>query len=131
MTLPDDCTIRLVDMPVGVGGRISECPDGHVDIYINARLSEAGRRRAAEHELEHWREDDLHNGLDIRVVEGRHARKLPKLMKASDLAPKPLPKPNTASVPRRRIRVTSRQMVLAREAVADLDAAFGFDTIID
>ena len=29
---PDDCTVRLIDMPVSVGGRISETPVGHIDI---------------------------------------------------------------------------------------------------
>ena len=87
MTRPDDCTVRLIDMPVSVGGRISECPDGHIDIYINARHSEAGRRRDLEHELDHWRNDDLHNGLDIRTIEGRHAHQLPPLIRASDLLP--------------------------------------------
>jgi hypothetical protein len=85
MTWPDDCTVRLIDMPVSVGGRISECPDGHIDIYINARHSEAGRRRDLEHELEHWQNDVLHNDLGIRAVEGRHARQLPPLIRASDL----------------------------------------------
>ena len=91
MTWPDDCTVRLIDMPVSVGGRISECPDGHIDIYINARHSEAGRRRDLAHELEHWRNDDLHNDLDIRAVEGRHAKSLPPLIRASDLLSKSLP----------------------------------------
>jgi hypothetical protein len=91
MTWPDDCTVRLIDMPVSVGGRISECPDGHIDIYINARHSEAGRRRDLAHELDHWRHDDLHNGLDIRAVESRHAKPLPPLIRARDLLPKSLP----------------------------------------
>lgn len=88
---PEDCTVRLIDMPVSVGGRISECPDGHIDIYINARHSEAGRRRDLAHELEHWRNDDLHNDLDIRAVESRHTKPLPPLLRASDLPPKSLP----------------------------------------
>ena len=91
MTWPDDCTVRLIDMPVSVGGRISECPDGHIDIYINARHSEAGRRRDLEHELGHWRNDDLHNDLDIRAVESRHVKPLPPLIRASDLLPQSLP----------------------------------------
>ena len=88
---PDDCTVRLIDMPVSVGGRISECPDGHIDIYINARHSEAGRRRDLEHELDHWRNDDLHNDLDIRAVESRHAKPLPPLIRAADLLSKSFP----------------------------------------
>ena len=92
--LPDDYTIRLVDMPYSVGGCITECPDGHVDVYINARQSHAGRYRAADHEFDHWRRGDLHNGLDIREVEKRN--KLPPLMRARDLLPPPPPPPRPA-----------------------------------
>ena len=102
-SLPDDYTLRLVDLPTAVGGLISEGPDGHIDVYINARHSHAGRLRAAEHEFDHWRNDDLHNGLDIREVEGRHANPLPPLIRARDLIPKPKPQPQPQpprSVPR-------------------------------
>ena len=95
--LPDDYTIRLVDMPYSVGGCITECPDGHVDVYINARQSHAGRYRAADHEFDHWRRGDLHNGLDIREVEKRN--KLPPLMRARDLLPPP-PLPPRPAPPR-------------------------------
>lgn len=86
MNLPDDYTIRLVDMPVTVGGFVSECPDGHVDVYINARLSHDGQYGAAEHEFEHWENDDLNNDKDIREVEG--AANVVRLARASDL-PRP------------------------------------------
>jgi len=84
--LPDDYSIRLVDLPESVGGFMSECPDGHVDVYINAKWGHNGQMDAAEHEFDHWRNDDLHNDKDIREVEGR-TRGL-KLMKARDL-PRP------------------------------------------
>lgn len=84
MKLPDDYTVRLIDMPISAGGMMTECPDGHVDIYINARLSHAGQRRAAKHEFDHWRNDDLHNGRPIREIES-DGKRLPKLMKARDL----------------------------------------------
>ena len=93
--MPDSYTVRLVDMPVNQGGMISEDPDGHINVYINARLSDAGRHTAAAHEWEHWYNDDLHNDRDIREVEGgtRKARRLKMLMRARDLMPKPAPKP--------------------------------------
>ena len=104
LPMPDDYTVRLVDMPVSVGGMISECPDGHIDVYINARLSSAGQHTAAFHEWKHWLNGDLDNGRPIREVEreverdveptGR-ARRQPKLMRARDLMrsqPKPQPK---------------------------------------
>lgn len=71
--IPDDCTVRLIDLPAGVGGRISEAPDGHVDIYINARYGENGCRRALDHELDHYDRGDLDNDLPIEAVEGRAA----------------------------------------------------------
>lgn len=92
MKLPDDYTIRLVDLPVRVGGFINECPDGHVDVYINARLSHDGQYDAAEHEFDHWEHDDLHSDEDIKEVERRADRRahkpLPPLKRASDL-PRP------------------------------------------
>lgn len=115
--LPDDYTVRLVDMPTSVGGRISETPDGHIDIYINARWGYNGQHHACDHELDHWENDDLHNDLDIRIVEMLHGRQLPKLMKARDLIPKPRPKPQPAPRP----RLTPRQLAAIRRALADLD----------
>lgn len=86
---PDEYTLRLVDLPVRQGGMISEDPEGHVSIYINARLSDAGRREAAKHEFDHWANDDLHNDQSIQDVEREGAEgrpsKLPKLMRARDL----------------------------------------------
>ena len=81
--MPDDYTVRLVDMPISVGGRISECPDGHIDVYINARLSSVGQHTAASHEWKHWIKGDLSSDRDIREVEGR--KRLPPLMRARDL----------------------------------------------
>ena len=83
--LPDDYTVRLVDMPVREGGMISEDPDGHINVYINARLSSTGQHTAAYHEWEHWYNDDLNNDTDIREVEGR--KRLPTLKRARDLTP--------------------------------------------
>lgn len=98
--MPDDYTVRLVDLPVSVGGRIEEGPDGHLDIYINARLSSVGQHTAAYHEWEHWLNDDLHSNRDIREVEGhvpsRKPGKLPPLMRARDLMPPP-PRPRPAA----------------------------------
>lgn len=102
--MPDDYTVRLVDLPVSVGGRIEEGPDGHIDVYINARLSSAGQHTAAYHEWKHWLNDDLHSDADIRDVEQDHeqrrARLLrpPLLVRARDLLKKPQLRP--APVPR-------------------------------
>ena len=126
--LPDDYTVRLVDLPPAVGGSISETPDGHVDVYINARHSHDGQLRAAEHEFDHWRNDDLHNGLDIHMIEGRDGRPLPPLMRARDLMPpppssKPKPKPAPQAT-----QLTPRQAAALSRCMSELDR-FIFDDL--
>lgn len=69
MTLPDSYTVRLIDMPVNLGGMISEDPDGHVNVYINARHAHDQQMLDAKHELDHWRDDDLHNSMTIKQIE--------------------------------------------------------------
>lgn len=125
--IPDDCTVRLIDLPAGIGGRISEAPDGHVDIYINARYGENGRRRALDHELDHYERGDLHSDLPIKAVEAR--ADLPPLRRARDLIPEkpqrrgviqyltpicPPPKPAPSCL-------TPHQLRTLLSAVADLD----------
>lgn len=97
MTMPDDITVRVIDLPVGVGGYMSEAPDGHVDVYINARHGRDQQMRSYRHELRHIENDDLHNDDDIVTVEtradGHDAKRhqLPKLLRAVDLLPPPPP----------------------------------------
>ena len=69
--LPDSYCIRLIDLPPSVPAQIREYPDGHIDIFVNARLSYDGQRDAVQHEIEHWQNDDFHNEDDIRTVEYR------------------------------------------------------------
>lgn len=129
-TLPDDYTVRMIDMPISVGGWISECPDGHIDVYINARLSRDGQRRAAEHEFDHWRNDDFRNGLDIREIEGRETRKLPPIFKARDLLPKapppqPKPEPQPRPAPKKRPKpLTAHQKQVLLQCLAEMDDIF-------
>ena len=111
-TLPDDVTIRLQDMPVRQGGMIAESPDGHVNIYLNARLSHDGRLRAAHHELDHYGHGALDSDEDIRAVESRGAKKLPPLIRASELPP---PKPKT------RWPLTRYQTRVVLRAIRELD----------
>ena len=90
--LPDNYTVRLVNMPVHQGGMICESPDGHVNVYINARLSSTGQMDAAKHEYKHWLNGDLDNDNDIRQAEVRAGHKnkrrlLATLKLASELTP--------------------------------------------
>ena len=77
--LPDSYTVHLVDLPLSEHGMVSEAPDGHIDLFVNARLSSAGQLKAALHEYEHWLHDDFNNDDDIQTVEGRARQKRDKL----------------------------------------------------
>ena len=86
--MPDSYTVRLVQMPLNVEGAMCESPDGHVNIYINNKLSNASQKEALDHEFDHWRRDDLHSADDIRAIESRRPeRHLPPLVLARDLPP--------------------------------------------
>lgn len=125
MRIPDDCTVRLLDLPAGVHGFISRSPDGHSNIYINARDTRARQRRALDHELDHYVHDDLNNAEPIRVIEARASRRtvrlsaIPQLMRARDLLPKPAVEPA-------RPAVSPYQARVIRECLSELDR-FLFD----
>ena len=93
----DDYAVRLLDMPEGVGGFIKESPDGFTNIYINARHSREGQRRAYGHELRHAEHDDLHSTEPLEVIEARadgvdpRLKTIPHLLRARDLVPQSLP----------------------------------------
>ena len=84
-------------MPEGVGGFITESPDGFLNIYINARHSREGQRRSCRHELRHAENDDLHSTEPLEVIEARadgvdpRLKAIPKLLRARDLIPQSLP----------------------------------------
>lgn len=90
----DEYTVRLIDLPYSVGGMIAESPDGHLNIYINARHGYQKQRKSLRHELRHAENDDLHSDEDIRAIEARAdglpapLRPIPRLMRAVDLLPK-------------------------------------------
>ena len=106
MTLPDDCVVRLIDLPLDVGGFITESPDGCRNIYINARYSDDGQREALRHELRHADADDLHSTEPLSIIEARAEHRtdrpargvftagvLSSLIRAADLLPPPAPPP--------------------------------------
>ena len=95
---PDEYTLRLIDMPARQGGMISEDPDGHLNVYVNARHSHDQQLLDAKHEFDHWANGDLDSDRDIREVEGGDggtSNHLPPLMRARDLMPPP-PRPRPA-----------------------------------
>lgn len=135
MRMPDNCTVRLADLPYDVGGFVSESPDGHLNIYLNARLSSLKNKRSARHELKHIAEDDLHSARTIYAVEGASERSIdvcasiPGVMRAVDLLPpppKPDPDPLRPDVP----PLTAWQRRVLHECMASLDAALARATAV-
>lgn len=133
----DEYAVRLLDLPEGVGGFVTESPDGFLNIYINARHGWHGQRRSFRHELRHAEEDDLHSDEPLAVIEARadgtdvRLKAIPHLMRARDLLPglPPLGKvapaqPVTDEVPRPSPpppSLTPRQLAVIRRALAELD----------
>ena len=150
----DEYAVRLVDLPAGVGGFITESSDGFLNIYINARHSREGQRRSLRHELRHAEHDDLHSPDPLAVIEARADQKpfslgkvarpvtgsdevparlasIPHLLRARDLLPPPcLPLQGKVAerseVGRGRPlpSLTPRQLAVIRRALAELDRAF-------
>lgn len=117
--LPDDCTVRLIDLPLKVGGMLSESPDGHLNIYLNARLDIVSQRQWLRHEIEHVNRDDLHNDVPIIAVERHQA---PVQQPCSQPEEIPAPPPEAAhSAPQPRQRLSAYQTRVLLQAVADLD----------
>lgn len=127
MKLPDNCTVRMVDLPVKCKGMVSLSPDGHYNIYINSRRAHVTQAEAADHELTHIINDDFHNSDDIRTVEARAGSvgacpgasmplsSIPTLKKARDLIPQP------PATPKRKIDLSPRQAAVIFSAISDLD----------
>ena len=110
MKRPDDCTVRVVDLPVDCGGMVSMSSDGHYSIFLNARLSHAAQQKKFNHEIAHIENDDFNNDDDIRTVEARAdglpspLKSIPHLMRASDLLPLSQSLPQAAKPPVQGVR---------------------------
>lgn len=66
-----DYFVRVVDFPKGVNriGFVLLNDDGTYSVYINARASEAQKRKAMRHEYNHMANDDMYGNKDIRKIE--------------------------------------------------------------
>ena len=71
MKLPDNCIVRLMDLPCKVGALVSVDEEGISNIYLNSRLSRESQRENLRHEIEHIENDDVNNNMNIREVESR------------------------------------------------------------
>ena len=107
--LEGEYIIRVMDMPECLNGMVKYDENDFANVYVNAKLNAEARQKAADHELTHVINDDIHNSDPIEVIESRadgHStqRHLPKLFKASDLLP-------SAQLPHRSGEVAERSEV--------------------
>jgi len=142
--LEGEYIVRIVDMPEFMNGMVKYDGDDFANIYVNAHLNEESRRKAADHELTHVVNDDLHNDDPIEVIEARAdglptpLKSIPRLMRARDLiSPSPslpdqkketpvppLTEEGASSVPIRRPSLSPHQATVLFRAINDLDAWF-------
>ena len=54
---------------VRINGMVGLNPDGTYSVYINARASDAQKKKAMRHEYAHMTNDDLYGDKDIRDIE--------------------------------------------------------------
>lgn len=108
--LEGEYIIRVMDMPECLNGMVKYDENDFANIYVNAKLNAEARQKAADHELTHVINDDIHNSDPIEVIESRadaHAtprHRLLNLFKASDLLP-------SAQLPHRSGEVAERSEV--------------------
>ena len=63
-----DYFVRVVDLPIGVGGCVSPNPDGTYNVYINARSDRRRQWESYKHEVRHIERNDF-NKSDVREAE--------------------------------------------------------------
>ena len=66
---PDDVTVRVVDLPPFMHGFVRPDPEGHYNVYINARDPRWRQYRALEHEIEHIASGDVWSDASISELE--------------------------------------------------------------
>lgn len=64
-----DYFVRVVDLPVGVGGIVTPNDDGTFSIYINARDARAKQVKSCNHEVRHIEHDDFYRDVPLEQME--------------------------------------------------------------
>lgn len=64
-----DYFVRVVDLPVQIGGMVTPNDDGTFSVYLNARNTAERRAKSCAHEVGHIECDDFYNGKSIEEVE--------------------------------------------------------------
>jgi hypothetical protein len=65
----DESRVYFLPFPGDINGGVRIDNDGFASIYINAYLSPKAAKKAFAHEIQHIKNDDLHNDHDIQTVE--------------------------------------------------------------
>jgi len=140
--LEGEYIIRVMDMPECLNGMVKYDENDFANVYVNAKLNAEARQKAADHELTHVINDDIHNDDPIEVIESRadaHAtprHRLPPLFKASDLLQQ-MPHVAAASTPPRSQtkppapQLSPHQTAVLLRAISDLDDWLFRDTTYD
>lgn len=66
-----DVYVYIVDLPERVDEMVTPCLDGYT-VYLNARLSYAGRVRAYYHAIRHIERNDFENDNVQKIEEEAH-----------------------------------------------------------
>lgn len=64
-----DYFVRVIDLPVQIGGMVTPNDDGTYSVYLNARNTAARMAMSFDHEVGHIENDDFYNGKNIGEVE--------------------------------------------------------------
>ena len=157
--LEGEYIIRVMDMPECLNGMVKYDENDFANVYVNAKLNAEARQKAADHELTHVINDDIHNDDPIEVIESRadaHAtprHRLPPLFKASDLLAPSQSLPQAAQppvqgkvsaalplteevvppspIPRSAPQLSPHQAAVLLRAISDLDDWIFRDTTYD
>lgn len=140
--LEGEYIIRVMDMPECLNGMVKYDENDFANVYVNAKLNAEARQKAADHELTHVINDDIHNDAPIEVIESRadaHAtprHRLPPLFKASDLLQQTPPVAAASTPPRSQTnppapQLSPHQTAVLLRAISDLDDWLFRDTTYD
>ena len=64
-----DAIVREIEMPMAYRGFVKIDPDGVCNIYINCDLSEAAKKIALRHEIQHVENGDFESTLPVELIE--------------------------------------------------------------
>lgn len=66
-----DVYVYIIDMPPKVHEMVTPCVDGGYTVYLNARLSYAGRVKAYHHAMKHIDRHDFESEESVQEIETR------------------------------------------------------------